>query len=145
MAPQRFTATLEERWIVVPVNAKKLWGEARPPVAGTLNGVPFRGRLAVYGGETILGFTNAFRAEVGVTHLHRPVRGVGLLVEGLDVAEVERTVLGRQDPTGEPHADGAYTAVCVDDFFFAGELCGFFHFIVQLDSLNRIQLEKCPS
>jgi Bacteriocin-protection, YdeI or OmpD-Associated/Domain of unknown function (DUF1905) len=67
MAAQRFTATLEERWIVVPVDAKALWGEARPPVAGTLNGVPFRGRLAVYGGETVLGFTNAFRAEVGVT------------------------------------------------------------------------------
>ena len=67
MAPQRFTATLEERWIVVPLDARELWGEARPPVAGTLNGVPFRGRLAVYGGETVLGFTNAFRAEVGVT------------------------------------------------------------------------------
>jgi hypothetical protein len=66
MAPQRFTATLEERWIVVPVDAKALWGEARPPVAGTLNGVPFRGRLAVYGGQTVLGFKKAFRAEVGV-------------------------------------------------------------------------------
>jgi hypothetical protein len=66
MAPQRFTATMEERWIVVPVDAKALWGEARPPVAGTLNGHPFRGRLAVYGGETVLGFTKAFRAEAGV-------------------------------------------------------------------------------
>jgi hypothetical protein len=66
MAPQRFKATLEERWIVVPLDAKALWGEARPPVAGTLNGHPFRGRLAVYGGQTVLGFTKAFRAEVGV-------------------------------------------------------------------------------
>jgi hypothetical protein len=67
MAPQHFTATLEERWVVVPLDAKARWGEARPPVAGTLNGVPFRGRLAVYGGETVLGFTKAFRAEVGVS------------------------------------------------------------------------------
>jgi len=62
----RFTATLEERWFVVPVDARELWGEARPPVAGTINGHPFRGRLAVYGGETVLGLTNAYRAEVGI-------------------------------------------------------------------------------
>ena len=64
--PQRFTATLEERWFVVPVDARELWGEARPPVSGTINGHPFRGRLAVYGGETVLGLTNAYRAEVGI-------------------------------------------------------------------------------
>ena len=62
----RFTATLEERWFVVPVNARELWGEARPPVAGTINGHPFRGRLAVYGGQTVLGLTNAYRAEAGI-------------------------------------------------------------------------------
>ena len=66
MAPQRFTATLEERWFVVPVDARELWGEARPPVSGTIDGHPFRGRLAVYGGETVLGLTNAYRAEVGI-------------------------------------------------------------------------------
>lgn len=63
---ERFTATLGERWIVVPLDAKALWGEARPPVAGTVNGVPFRSRLAVYGGQTVLGLTNAFRAEAGI-------------------------------------------------------------------------------
>lgn len=63
---ERFTATLGERWIVVPLDGKALWGEARPPVAGTVNGVPFRSRLASYGGQTVLGLTNAFRAEAGI-------------------------------------------------------------------------------
>jgi hypothetical protein len=60
---ERFTATLGERHVVVPLDAKALWGEARPPVTGTVNGVPFRSRLMVYGGQTVLGLTNAFRAE----------------------------------------------------------------------------------
>jgi hypothetical protein len=55
MGAQRFTATLEERWIVVPLDARALWRAARPPVAGTVNGHAFRGRLAVYGGQTVLG------------------------------------------------------------------------------------------
>src|SRR5687768_15943984 len=66
MAPQRFTATLDERWFVVPLDARAVWGEARPPVAGTINGHEFRGRLAVYGGQTVLGLTKAFRAELGI-------------------------------------------------------------------------------
>jgi hypothetical protein len=64
---ERFTATLEERHVVVPLDARALWGEARPPVAGTVNGVPFRSRLMVYGGQTVLGLTNAFRAQAGIT------------------------------------------------------------------------------
>jgi hypothetical protein len=62
----RFTAVLRERHVVVPFDVRALWGEARPPVRGTVNGVPFRSRLAVYGGETVLGFTNAFRSEAGI-------------------------------------------------------------------------------
>jgi Domain of unknown function (DUF1905) len=55
---QRFKATLEDsgrgggRWLEVPFDAKEVFGEARPPVSGTLNGTPFRGRLSVYGGKT---------------------------------------------------------------------------------------------
>jgi hypothetical protein len=64
---ERFTATLGERHLVVPLDARALWGEARPPVAGTVNGVPFRSRLMVYGGQTVLGLTNAFRAQAGIT------------------------------------------------------------------------------
>ena len=50
----------------MPLDVRALWGEARPPVRGTVNGVPFRSRLAVYGGETMLGLTNAFRASAGI-------------------------------------------------------------------------------
>jgi hypothetical protein len=63
---ERFTATLEDRYLVIPLDARALWGEARPPVAGTVNGVPFRSRLMVYGGQTILGLTNAFRAQAAI-------------------------------------------------------------------------------
>jgi hypothetical protein len=63
---ERFTATLGDRHVVVPLDARALWGEARPPVAGTVNGVPFRSRLMVYGGQTVLGLTNALRAEAGI-------------------------------------------------------------------------------
>ena len=50
----------------MPLDVRALWGEARPPVRGTVNGVPFRSRLAVYGGETMLGLTNAFRPPAGI-------------------------------------------------------------------------------
>jgi hypothetical protein len=63
---ERFTAILQERHVVVPLDVRALWGEARPPVRGTVNGVPFRSRLAVYGGETVLGLTNAFRAQAEI-------------------------------------------------------------------------------
>ena len=64
--PERFTAILGERHVVFPLDVRALWGEARPPVRGTVNGVPFRSRLAVYGGETMLGLTNVFRASAGI-------------------------------------------------------------------------------
>jgi hypothetical protein len=64
--PERFTATLQERHVVVPFDVRALWGEARPPVKGTVNGVAYRSRLMVYGGETLLGLTNAFRAQAGI-------------------------------------------------------------------------------
>lgn len=63
---ERFTAILQERHVVVPFDVRALWGEARPPVKGTVNGVEYRSRLMVYGGETMLGLTNAFRAQAGI-------------------------------------------------------------------------------
>jgi hypothetical protein len=62
----RFTAKLEDRYVLVPFDVRALWGEARPPVKGTLNGVPFKTRIAVYGGQSVLGLTNAIRAQAGV-------------------------------------------------------------------------------
>ena len=62
----RFTAVLEDRYVIVPFDVRERWGEARPPVAGTINGVPFRTRIAVYGGQSVLGLTNAIRQQAGV-------------------------------------------------------------------------------
>ena len=61
----RFTATLGERGVVVPGDPKAEFGGARAPVAGTVNGTPFRGRLMVYGGVTYLGFRKEIRDAAG--------------------------------------------------------------------------------
>jgi Domain of unknown function (DUF1905) len=60
---ERFSGTLRERGLEVPFDTKKLFGEARPPVQGTVNGTPFRSRLMVYGGVTWLGLTNKLCAD----------------------------------------------------------------------------------
>jgi hypothetical protein len=68
----RFTATLADsgrgggRWVEVPFDAKAEFGEARAPVAGTVNGVELRGRLAVYGGKTYLGVRRELRDAAGI-------------------------------------------------------------------------------
>jgi bifunctional DNA-binding transcriptional regulator/antitoxin component of YhaV-PrlF toxin-antitoxin module len=73
MGAVSFSATLEDsgrgggRWLRVPVDAREAFGEARPPVRGTLNGTPFRGRLAVYGGETVLGLRREIREAAGIS------------------------------------------------------------------------------
>ena len=69
---ERFTAALSEsgtgggRWVEVPFDAKDVFGEARPAVRGSVNGTPFRSRLAVYGGRTYLGLTKALRTAAGI-------------------------------------------------------------------------------
>ena len=72
MPEQRFKAALQEagrgggRWLEVPFDSKQAFGEARPAVAGTLNGTPFRGRLSVYGGKTYLGLNKEIRDAAGI-------------------------------------------------------------------------------
>ena len=61
----KFTATFGDRGVVVPFDAKAEFGGARAPVAGTINGTPFRGRLMVYGGVTYLGFRREIRDAAG--------------------------------------------------------------------------------
>ena len=68
---QRFTGTLAEARgggssIAVPFDAKAVFGTARPPVRGTVNGTPLRTRLMVYGGVTHLGLTKAIREAAGI-------------------------------------------------------------------------------
>jgi Domain of unknown function (DUF1905) len=38
----------------VPLDVREVFGEARPSVRGTVNGAPFRTRVAVYGGKSHL-------------------------------------------------------------------------------------------
>jgi bifunctional DNA-binding transcriptional regulator/antitoxin component of YhaV-PrlF toxin-antitoxin module len=67
-----FTATLEEsgrgggRWVVAPFDARTVFGQPRPPVRGTVNGMPIRGRLALYGGQTVLGLRREIREAAGI-------------------------------------------------------------------------------
>jgi Bacteriocin-protection, YdeI or OmpD-Associated/Domain of unknown function (DUF1905) len=69
---QRFSAVLAEadrgggRWIEVPFDGRAMFGEARAPVAGTVNGVALRSRLAVYGGRTYLGLTREVRDAAAI-------------------------------------------------------------------------------
>jgi hypothetical protein len=67
----RFSGTVEPargggHFVVVPFDVKAEFGEARPPVRGTVNGVALRTRLMVYGGVTYLGLRNDFLAETGL-------------------------------------------------------------------------------
>ena len=63
----RFRATVSAsergggRWVEVPFDAREAFGEARPPVVGTVSGAEYRSRLAVYGGHTYLGLTRELR------------------------------------------------------------------------------------
>ena len=61
----RFKAEMGERGVVVPGDPKAEFGGARAPVAGTVNGTAFRGRLMVYGGVTYLGFRKEIREAAG--------------------------------------------------------------------------------
>ena len=68
----RFDATIVDsgrgggRVVEVPFDAREAFGETRPPVIGTVNGVEYRSRLAVYGGRTFLGLRRELRDAAGV-------------------------------------------------------------------------------
>jgi hypothetical protein len=84
----RFSGTVADagrgggRWVEVPPahDVKGTFGEARPPVEGSVNGLPYRSRLAVYGGHAYLGLSKELRAEAG-----------------LDVGDPVQVVLRRDD------------------------------------------------
>jgi bifunctional DNA-binding transcriptional regulator/antitoxin component of YhaV-PrlF toxin-antitoxin module len=68
---QRFSATVGEgrgggHWVIVPFDPRQEFGEARPPVVGTVNGAPYRSRLAAYGGHTYLGLNREIRDAAGI-------------------------------------------------------------------------------
>jgi hypothetical protein len=71
MERQRFSGTLAEsgrggHWVEVPFDARVVFGQARPPVKGTVNGTPLRSRLSVYGGRTYLGLRAEIRSAAGI-------------------------------------------------------------------------------
>ena len=71
MATQRFRAVLRKgdgggHLLEVPLDVREVFGELRPPVGGTVNGTPFRTRVAVYGGKSYLGFNREIRDAAGI-------------------------------------------------------------------------------
>ena len=72
MSRQSFSAPLAEsgrgggRWVPVPFDGREVFGSARAPVRGTVNGTPLRGHLAIYGGATVLGLRREIREAAGI-------------------------------------------------------------------------------
>jgi hypothetical protein len=70
VAAQRFETRLERRGqgavVVVPFDVRAAYGQARPPVRGTVNGHPFRTTVAVYDGTPYLGFRREVREAAGI-------------------------------------------------------------------------------
>jgi Bacteriocin-protection, YdeI or OmpD-Associated/Domain of unknown function (DUF1905) len=70
VAVHRFDAVLQQRGrgfaIEVPLDVPVILGEARPPVRGRVNGHPFQGRIAKYGGTYYLGFNREQREAAGI-------------------------------------------------------------------------------
>jgi hypothetical protein len=52
--------------VVLPFDVRAEFGQARPPVRGTVNGHPFRTTVAVYGGVPYLGFRREIRDAAGI-------------------------------------------------------------------------------
>jgi len=52
-------------WVEIPFDVRAAFGEARAPVAATVAGVPYRSRVAVYGGRTYLGLRKDLLAVAG--------------------------------------------------------------------------------
>jgi hypothetical protein len=67
----RFTAEIphdegREGLIELPFDVRAEYGQARPPVRGTVNGYPFRTTVAVYGGKSYIGFRREIRDGAGI-------------------------------------------------------------------------------
>jgi Bacteriocin-protection, YdeI or OmpD-Associated/Domain of unknown function (DUF1905) len=66
---ERFEGTLEQHGsgtlLEVPFDVRAVFGKARAPVCGTVNGYPFRTTVATYGGRYFLGFRREIREAAG--------------------------------------------------------------------------------
>ena len=94
MATHRFETDLEAEdsgvFFEVPLDVPAVFGKARAPVRGTINGQPFRSTVAVYGGHYYLPVNRALREAAGVA------AGDAVVIE-LAADEQPRTV----DPPAE--------------------------------------------
>jgi hypothetical protein len=89
MATHRFETVLQTEdsgvFFEVPLDVPAVFGKARAPVRGTINGHPFRSTVAVYGGRSFLPVKKALREAAGVA------AGDAVVVE-LEADEQPRTV-----------------------------------------------------
>ena len=53
--------------IELPFDVRAEYGQARPPVRGTVNGYPFRTTVAVYGGRSYIGFRREIREGAAIS------------------------------------------------------------------------------
>jgi hypothetical protein len=51
MAPKEFRSKLEDNFIALPFDVRKLFGRARPPVKVSINGFSYRSTVSVYDGK----------------------------------------------------------------------------------------------
>ena len=89
MATHRFETVLQAEdsgvFFEVPLDVPAVFGKARAPVRGTINGHPFRSTVAVYGGRSYLPVKKALREAAAVA------AGDAVVIE-LEADEQPRTV-----------------------------------------------------
>jgi Bacteriocin-protection, YdeI or OmpD-Associated/Domain of unknown function (DUF1905) len=102
MAGHRFETVLAAEdggvFIEVPLDVPAVFGRARAPVRGTINGHPFRSTVAVYGGRYYLPVRRELREAAGVA------AGDAVVVE-LEADEQPRSVDPPADLAGALAAD----------------------------------------
>jgi Bacteriocin-protection, YdeI or OmpD-Associated/Domain of unknown function (DUF1905) len=95
-------------FIEVPLDVPAVFGRARAAVRGTIDGHPFRGTVAVYGGRYYLPVKRALREAAGVA------AGDAVVVE-LEADQEPRTVEPPADLAaalaGDPQAHAAFAAL----------------------------------
>jgi hypothetical protein len=112
MAGHRFETVLAAEdggvFIEVPLDVRAVFGRARAPVRGTINGHPFRSTVAVYGGRYYLPVKRALREAAGVE------AGDAVVVE-LEADDQPRTVDPPADLAGalagDPEAEAAFAGL----------------------------------
>jgi Bacteriocin-protection, YdeI or OmpD-Associated/Domain of unknown function (DUF1905) len=102
MATHRFEVELEAEgsgvFYQVPLDVPAVFGKARAPVRGTINGQLFRSTVAVYGGRYYLPVNRALRDAAGVA------AGDAVVIE-LEADDEPRTVDPPADLAGALAAD----------------------------------------